>query len=99
VLGQIEGGAVWGLSMALWEHLDYDHGAAQAEGLGQYPLPTLADLPPIRIELLPPASETPPCGVGEVGVPTVVAAVCNAFERAGGRRQDRLPLQVETVAA
>ena len=99
VLGQIEGGAVWGLSMALWEHLDYDHGAAQAEGLGQYPLPTLADLPPIRIELLPPVSETPPCGAGEVGVPTVVAAVCNAFERAGGRRQGRLPLQVETVAA
>lgn len=99
VLGQIEGGAIWGLSMALWEQLEYAEGAAQIEHLSQYPLPTLADLPPIRIQLLDPAPDAAPCGVGEVGVPTVIPAVCNAFERATGQRFDRLPLQLKAAHA
>jgi isoquinoline 1-oxidoreductase beta subunit len=94
VHSQIEGGAIWGLSMALWEQLVHADGAAQIDSLAQYRLPTVADLPPIHIHLMEPEPGAAPCGVGEVGVPTVIPAICNAFERATGRRFDRLPLDL-----
>lgn len=92
VLGQIEGGAVWGISMALWERLEFANGAAQVQSLAHYPLPTLQRLPPIHVHLMESPPGAVPCGAGEIGVPTVIPAICNAFEMATGKQFDRLPL-------
>ncbi|MEZ5841697.1 MAG: molybdopterin cofactor-binding domain-containing protein [Hyphomicrobiales bacterium] len=92
VLAQIEGGAVWGVSMALTESLAFADGRALVDGLADYPVIGLGDIPPIAIDLLPPQPGDAPCGVGEIGVPTTVAAIANAFEAATGKAFDRLPL-------
>ncbi|MCI4664898.1 MAG: molybdopterin-dependent oxidoreductase [Neomegalonema sp.] len=94
VLAQIEGGAVWGVSMALRERLSYADGRAEIDSFVHYPTARLADLPPIRIELAAPKAEDPPFGVGEIGIPTTVAAIANGFEAAMGRTFSELPLAV-----
>lgn len=94
VVAQIMGGMVWGLSMALVEGLDFADGAARAESIVDYPVIGADALPPLDIALIEPDPEVSPCGVGEIGVPTVIPAVCNAFECATGRAFDRLPLEV-----
>lgn len=94
VLGQIEGGAIWGLSMALRESLTFGDGRAQIDSLADYPVLSSDELPPIQIELVAPTQDDPPFGVGEIGVPSVIPAICNAMERATGQQFDRLPLAV-----
>lgn len=94
VLAQIEGGAVWGLSMALEERLVYSNGCAEVDGLADYPVLRLDKLPPIEIQLIEDAGSERPCGVGEVGVPTVIPAVCNAMESATGKVFNALPLNI-----
>ncbi|MCP5075337.1 MAG: xanthine dehydrogenase family protein molybdopterin-binding subunit [Rhodobacteraceae bacterium] len=91
VLGQIEGGAIWGLSMALYEELAFAEGAAQIDSLADYPILMNGDLPPIHVELIEAAGHAP-TGAGEIGVPTVIPALCNALEVATGHRFDALPL-------
>lgn len=94
VLGQIEGGAIWAMSMALRETLIYDNGRAQIDSLGDYPMLVSDEVPPIQINLITPQSDDPPFGVGEIGVPTVIPAICNAMEHATGRQFNRLPLDL-----
>ncbi|MCP4933034.1 MAG: xanthine dehydrogenase family protein molybdopterin-binding subunit [bacterium] len=93
VLGQIEGGAIWGLSMALHEELEFENGAAQITGLADYPILTNDELPSIHIELINTAG-VPPTGAGEIGIPTVIPALCNAMEVGTRRRFDALPLSI-----
>ncbi|KGJ16556.1 molybdopterin cofactor-binding domain-containing protein [Paracoccus sanguinis] len=93
VLRQIEGGVLLGLSMALHEELTFRNGAAAVESLADYPILTNGALPPFEIHLEG-APGLSPAGVGEVGVPTTVAAVANAFEALSGRQFDRLPLRL-----
>lgn len=92
VLAQIEGGAVWGLSMALTERLVYAEGRAMVESLADYPIIPLDEIPPIRIDLIEDQMKSRPGGAGEIGVPTVIPAICNAMEAATGRSFDSLPL-------
>src|SRR3989449_3462721 len=47
--GQLEGGFVYGLGMALFEDLALEDGRVRATNLGDYKLPTIADVPPLRI--------------------------------------------------
>lgn len=81
-LGQLRGGAVHGLGVALLEELCFDeHGQAISLSLGDYLVPSCADVPPtLRVELLDGRATTNPLGVkgaGEAGVVGVGAAVAN----------------------
>ncbi len=93
LLGQIEGGALWGLSMAILEGLSFRNGAADITSLADYPMLSNGQLPEINIELVEEPGRTP-AGAGEIGVPTTVAAICNAMEAATGETYDALPLKV-----
>ena len=53
-------------------------------------LPTLADCPEMRIELI--ASEAPPADPGELGAVVAPPAIANALYSATGLRLRRLPL-------
>ena len=64
-------------------------------GFGALALPRLADSPEISIEIL--ASDEPPGGVTELGVPTVAPAVANAVYHATGRRIRDLPIRIEKL--
>lgn len=93
LLAQIEGGVVWGLSQALHENLTFREGGAAIASLADYPMLGNGALPPIDVALVEETGRAPG-GAGEIGVPTTVAAVCNAMEASTGRRFDTLPLAV-----
>lgn len=93
LLAQVEGGVVWGLSQALHESLTFRAGGADLTSLADYPMLGTGALPAIDIAIVEEPGQAPG-GVGEIGVPTTVAAVCNAMEAATGRRFDTLPLRV-----
>jgi CO/xanthine dehydrogenase Mo-binding subunit len=98
--GQLEGGFVYGLGMALTEDLALEDGRVRAANLGDYKLPTIADVPPLRIVHLSDGHGVGPYGArsaGELVNPGVPAAVANAVQDASGARVHTLPITAERV--
>lgn len=98
--GQLEGGFVYGLGMALTEDLALEDGRVRAANLGDYKLPTIADTPPLRIVHLSDNHGAGPYGArsaGELVNPGVPAAVANAVHDASGARIRVLPITAERV--
>jgi len=98
--GQLEGGFVYGLGMALTEDLALEDGRVRAANLGDYKLPTIADVPPLRIVHLSDGHGVGPYGArsaGELVNPGVPAAVANAVHDASGARVHTLPVTAERV--
>ena len=89
-LQQIEGGLVFGLSLALGSATRYRHGLPTAQRLAALRLPALAACPEIAIDLIDSGEE--PFDPGEIGVPAVAPAVANAVFSANGLRLRSLPL-------
>ncbi|OYX47756.1 MAG: xanthine dehydrogenase [Sphingomonadales bacterium 32-64-22] len=89
-LQQIEGGLIFGLSLALGSATDYADGLPTHGRLAALGLPTLADCPEIVVEFV--SSYLPPFDPGEIGVAAIAPAVANAFFAATGLRLRRLPL-------
>jgi isoquinoline 1-oxidoreductase beta subunit len=94
VAAQIEGGAIFGLSMALGESLGFTAGQTRAGGLADYPVLRADGVPEIALRLVGGETATRPAGVGEIGVPTIAPAVANALALLTGRHTDRLPLSL-----
>ena len=98
--GQLEGGFVYGLGQALTEDLALSDGRVRAANLGDYKLPTIADVPPLRIVHLSDDHGVGPYGArsaGELVNPGVPAAVANAVHDACGARVHTLPVTAERV--
>ncbi len=98
--GQLEGGFVYGLGMALMEDLALEDGRVRASNLGDYKLPTIADVPPLRILHQSDDRGVGPYGArsaGELVNPGVPAAVANAVHAACGARIHTLPITAERV--
>jgi CO/xanthine dehydrogenase Mo-binding subunit len=98
--GQLEGGFVYGLGMALTEDLALEDGRVRAANLGDYKLPTIADVPLLRIVHLSDGHGVGPYGArsaGELVNPGVPAAVANAVQSASGARVQTLPVTAERV--
>jgi len=98
--GQLEGGFVYGLGMALTEDLALEDGRIRAANLGDYKLLTIADVPPLRIVHLSDERGVGPYGArsaGELVNPGVPAAVANAVHDASGARIHTLPITAERV--
>jgi len=98
--GQLEGGFVYGLGMALTEDLALEDGRVRAANLGDYKLPTIADVPPLKIVHLSDEHGVGPYGArsaGELVNPGVPAAVANAVQAASGARVRTLPITAERV--
>ena len=92
---QLESGIVFGLSAALIEELPFKDGAPQAMNFDSYPVLRMADMPEIHTKIV--ASDAPPTGVGEVGVPTVAPAIANAVGQLTGKRLRQLPMSPNRV--
>ncbi len=90
---QIEGGLIFGLSLATGSSVAYEDGKPVPAALRGLALPTLADCPEMVIEFLP--SEAPPFDPGELGVAVAPPAIANALYSATGVRFRRLPLLSE----
>jgi CO/xanthine dehydrogenase Mo-binding subunit len=101
VEGQMEGGAVQGMGIGLWEEYIYDDsGHLRNAGLLDYRMPTAADVPDIESIIVEVPSDDGPYGARGVGEPSITAggaAIQNAIADAIGARIPRMPATPERV--
>lgn len=91
VRAQLEGAFVFGMTSALHGAITVSHGAVEQRNFRDYPLTRIGEAPRrIHVELI--ASEGPPGGIGEPGVPPVAPAIMNAVFALTGDRIRTLPL-------
>ncbi len=95
VEGQVLGGAVMGLGLALTEELGIADGHVQQPSPREYGVLTALGVPPIDVSLVETIDPEGPFGakgVGEAGVIPVAAAVANAVADAVGVRPRSYPM-------
>jgi CO/xanthine dehydrogenase Mo-binding subunit len=100
VLGQIEGGTVMGLGLALMEELQTLEGRIVNASFTDYLLPTTLDVPPIVAELVEVPDPDAPYGLKGVGEPPTVvstAAIVAALRDATGRSLERVPVRPDDI--
>ena len=98
--GQIEGGSAQGLGIALLEEIQVHDGKVLNASFTDYLLPTILDMPPVRIELLEHADPEAPYGLKGVGEPPNIStppAVVAALREATGRALTRIPVRPEHI--
>ncbi|MBV9580338.1 MAG: xanthine dehydrogenase family protein molybdopterin-binding subunit [Chloroflexi bacterium] len=98
--GQIEGGIIQGLGFAVMEDLAMVDGRVGATHLGEYKLPSAADVPPLLTELVDSDDGPGPFAakaIGESSNILTAAAIANAVFDACGARITDLPLTAEKV--
>ena len=100
--GQVEGGVVMGIGMALSEgSLLSEDGRQRNPHLLDYKLQTRSDAPPIDIHWVeidtPNAGPMGSKGIGEPPCVPTPGAVANALRKVTGKRLDRLPMTPERV--
>lgn len=91
VRAQIEGAVAFALSAVLYGEIRIENGAVQTRSFQDYPILRLSEMPEVDVHVV--ASDEPPGGVGEPGVPPLAPAVANAVYAATGRRSRTLPLR------
>lgn len=96
VRAQMEGGVGYALSAALSGAITFVAGRVQEDNFDTYPVLRLSQMPAVDVHII--ASEEPPSGVGEPGVPPLAPALANALFAATGRRRRTLPLLASEVA-
>ena len=102
VLAQIEGGIVYGLSIALHGEITVKGGAVEQHNFDDYPVLRIYQTPKnIAMYFVQPSADVIkdlggtvlPTGVGEVPVPPVAPALANAIVAAGGPRIREVPFR------
>jgi isoquinoline 1-oxidoreductase beta subunit len=96
-MNQIEGGIIDGLSTALYAAVKIDKGGATNNNFDDYKLMRIKDAP--RIEVILVESTENPEGLGEMSLPPVGAALCNAIFAATGKRIRTLPVNLQSSKA
>jgi len=96
---QVEGGAVMGISHALFEEVTFDESGITTDDWISYPIPTMSDIPEIKVVLL----NNPKVGTygGGSEAPNALAApaIAAALHDATGKVIRRLPMKPAYVQA
>ena len=98
--GQIQGGTAQGLGLALFEEIQIKDGRVLNASFTDYLLPTILDMPPMRIEILEHADPEAPYGLKGVGEPPHIStppAIVAALRAASGRPLTRIPVRPEHI--
>jgi isoquinoline 1-oxidoreductase beta subunit len=91
IKNQLEGAAIFGMSIALNGKISVEAGAVAQNNFYDYPVTRMQDAPKIHVTVIN-AMDEAPTGVGEPGVPVIAPAICNAIFNATGKRVRNLPL-------
>ena len=92
VRAQMEGAAIFGMSIALHGEVTAKDGAVVQGNYDTYPVVRMSEAPEaIHSHIM--ATDAPPGGVGEPGVPPIAPAIANAYFAATGNRVRELPLR------
>ena len=100
--GQLAGGFAFGLGPALTEELRVEQGRVTTANLDTYKLPSVADVPPLRLVLITDDPGGGPYGAksaGELANVSIAPAIANAVHDAVGVRITSLPITAEKVFA
>jgi CO/xanthine dehydrogenase Mo-binding subunit len=100
--GQVQGAAIIGLGYTVMENLTVEDGRVTATHLGDYKVPSVADVPVFHQAFLDSEEGPAPYGskaVGEVNICGMAPAIANALYDAVGVRITDLPLTAEKVYA
>jgi xanthine dehydrogenase D subunit len=100
VEGQIEGGSAQGLGLALLEEIQMRDGKVLNASFTDYLLPTILDMPPVKVDVLELGDPGAPYGVRGVGEPPNIStppAVVAALRDATGRELLRMPVRPEQI--
>ena len=99
--GQVEGGVVQGIGMACYENVIYDNkGRLLSNSFSSYHIPTQKEIHKLTSEFADSYEPTGPFGaksVGEIGIDTPPAVICNAIYNAVGVRIHKLPITPEKI--
>lgn len=99
--GQVEGGLVQGIGMALYEDVKYNaKGHLITNNFMNYRIPTRREITALNVEFATSYDEAGPYGaksVGEIGIDTPPAAIANAVYNATGIRIMDLPITSEKI--
>ncbi|MEW2504107.1 xanthine dehydrogenase subunit D [Amycolatopsis sp. NPDC047767] len=100
VIGQIQGGSAQGLGLAVMEEIQVVDGKVRNPSFTDYLIPTVLDMPPMRIDVLERPDPHAPYGVRGVGEPPTISstpAVANAIRAATGLELPRVPIRPEHI--
>jgi xanthine dehydrogenase D subunit len=98
VLGQIHGGTAQGLGLAIMEEIQVVDGVLRNPSFTDYLIPTILDMPPMRVDVLEMADPHAPYGLRGVGEPPTISstpAIVAAIRAATGRALSRVPVRPE----
>jgi xanthine dehydrogenase D subunit len=100
VEGQIHGGIAQGLGLAVMEEIQVADGVVKNPSFTDYLIPTILDMPPVKLDVLELADPHAPYGLRGVGEPPTIsstAAVVAAIRAATGLDLARVPVRPEHI--
>jgi xanthine dehydrogenase D subunit len=100
VEGQIHGGSAQGLGLAIMEEIQVRDGRIANPSFTDYLIPTILDMPPMRVEVLEYPDPNAPYGLRGVGEPPTISsgpAVAAAIRAATGLDLCRIPIKPEHI--
>jgi xanthine dehydrogenase D subunit len=102
VEGQIQGGSAQGLGLAIMEEIQVRDGRIANPSFTDYLIPTILDMPPMRIEVLEYPDPHAPYGLRGVGEPPTISsgpAVAAAIRAATGLGLPQIPIRPEHITS
>jgi CO/xanthine dehydrogenase Mo-binding subunit len=100
VEGQIEGGIAQGLGLALMEEIQVVDGEVRNASFTDYLIPTVLDMPPVKLDVLELGDPEAPYGLRGIGEPPTISstpAVVAALRNATGRALTRVPVKPDDM--
>ena len=100
VEGQIHGGIAQGLGLAVMEEIQVTDGMVRNPSFTDYLIPTILDMPPVRLDVLELADPHAPYGLRGIGEPPTISstpAVVAAIRAATGLDLTRVPVRPEHI--
>ncbi|MBC6446132.1 xanthine dehydrogenase subunit D [Actinokineospora xionganensis] len=100
VVGQIHGGSAQGLGLAVMEEIQVKGGKIRNPSFTDYLIPTILDMPPMKVDVLELADPHAPYGLRGVGEPPTISstpAIVAAIRAATGLAIARVPVRPEDI--
>jgi len=97
IRAQVEGAALWGLSLAMYEKATLKDGGIEQTNFDTYTPLRMSQTPEVAVNVI--ANGDKPTGVGEPAVTVIAPALGNAIFNASGARIRSLPITAEAVKA